>query len=158
MRRFLSRHIVLPAFETLWKRRRTFQYLKNLEQSQWLTKQELDQLQFAALRKLLTHTYQHCPYYREAWTEAGLDPRQLESALDFRKWPLTNRETIRASRRRMRAVVPGMRLISKSTGGSTGEPLHFDLNADSNDRRMAATYRGYEWAGAGPGTRQLHLW
>src|SRR2546421_168562 len=92
MRRFLSRYIVLPAFETLWKRRRTFQYLKNLEQTQWLTKEELDQLQFAALRKLLTHTYQHCPYYREAWTEAGVDPRQLQTALGFRKLPLTHRE------------------------------------------------------------------
>jgi phenylacetate-CoA ligase len=37
-------------------------------------------------------------------------------------------------------------------------PLHFDLNADSNDRRTAAWHRGYTWAGATPGTKQLYLW
>jgi phenylacetate-CoA ligase len=58
----------------------------------------------------------------------------------------------------MRASSGCGKLIAKSTGGSSGEPVHFDLNLDSNDRRVAATYRGYGWAGAFPGTRQLHLW
>jgi phenylacetate-CoA ligase len=59
---------------------------------------------------------------------------------------------------RMRAQVPGLALIPKSTGGSSGTPLHFDLDGDSNDRRMAAWHRGYDWAGAGPGTKQFYLW
>src|SRR5207244_7741173 len=54
--------------------------------------------------------------------------------------------------------VPGLRLLSKSTGGSSGVPLHFDLDTDSHDRRTAATHRGYGWAGAAPGTKQLFLW
>jgi phenylacetate-CoA ligase len=29
---------------------------------------------------------------------------------------------------------------------------------ESHERRVAATYRGYNWAGAGPGTRQFFLW
>ena len=36
--------------------------------------------------------------------------------------------------------------------------LRFDLNLESHERRVAATYRGYSWAGAGPGSRQLYLW
>jgi phenylacetate-CoA ligase len=32
------------------------------------------------------------------------------------------------------------------------------LNEDSNDRRMAAWHRGYSWAGAAPGTKQVYLW
>ena len=51
-----------------------------------------------------------------------------------------------------------MRLMKKATGGSSGVPLEFDLNDDSNDQRMAAWHRGYGWAGALPGTRQWHLW
>src|SRR5690606_25183337 len=48
--------------------------------------------------------------------------------------------------------------ISKATGGSSGVPLQFDLDTDSNERRMAAWHRGYGWAGAAPGTRQWYLW
>jgi phenylacetate-CoA ligase len=58
----------------------------------------------------------------------------------------------------MRAELPGLRRIVKATGGSTGVPLRFELDSRSHDKRMAATFRGYSWAGAGPGTRQLHLW
>jgi phenylacetate-CoA ligase len=58
----------------------------------------------------------------------------------------------------MRAQVPELRLMEKSTGGSSGVPLHFDLDSDSHDRRTAAWHRGYAWAGAAPGTKQLYLW
>ena len=58
----------------------------------------------------------------------------------------------------MRAQAPGLRLIAKATGGSSGEPLQFDFDTGSNDRRMAAWHRGYGWAGAGPGTKQTYIW
>src|SRR5690606_32255662 len=58
----------------------------------------------------------------------------------------------------MRSTAPGLRLITKATGGSSGVPLTFDLDTVSNDRRMAAWNRGYGWAGAEPGTRQWYLW
>jgi phenylacetate-CoA ligase len=48
--------------------------------------------------------------------------------------------------------------VTKSTGGSSGVPLRFQIESDAIDRRVAATFRGYGWAGAGPGTRQSHLW
>jgi phenylacetate-CoA ligase len=50
------------------------------------------------------------------------------------------------------------RWITKSTGGSTGTPVTFDLDLNSNDRRTAAWHRGYAWAAAPPGTRQFYLW
>jgi phenylacetate-CoA ligase len=58
----------------------------------------------------------------------------------------------------MRATTQDKRLIHKATGGSSGVPLQFDLNPDSNDRRMAAWHRGYSWAGAEPGTKQFYFW
>jgi phenylacetate-CoA ligase len=36
--------------------------------------------------------------------------------------------------------------------------LQFDLDSGSYERRMAGTFRGYAWASAGPGSRQLYLW
>ena len=48
--------------------------------------------------------------------------------------------------------------MTKATGGSSGEPLQFDLDSGSNDRRTAMMWRGYNWAGGTPGTRQLYVW
>lgn len=152
------RHVLLPAFEGWVKGRSTFRYWRALEDSQWLPRAELERRQVDSLRRLLAHAHQHCAHYRDEWDRLGLRPDRLGSLDDFLAWPLTTREAIRAHRPRMRAEVPGLRVLSKATGGSSGVPLQFDLCVESHERRTAATFRGYNWAGGGPGTRQLFLW
>src|SRR5687767_14467657 len=129
MHRLLHRHVLLPAFETLIKRRRTFSYLRELERTQWLSRREIEAIQLEALRRLLAHALDNSPYYGCVWRARGCDPRGGESLGDFQRWPTIDRATINANRAQMRAALPGMRLIAKSTGGSSGEPLRFDLNA-----------------------------
>ena len=152
------RHLLIRAFESGIKRRKTFAYWRQLEHSQWLGLNELRRVQLTALNKLLVHASTSCPYYRDDWQSLRLDPQDVRSIADFQQWPVIDRETIRENRGQMRPDSSRMRLMKKSTGGSSGVPLEFDLNADSNDRRMAAWHRGYGWAGAAPGTRQWHLW
>ena len=158
MLHFLHRHLLLPGFETAIKRRRTFRYWAELERSQWLPRDAIAAIQFGALRRLIEHAYANCPYYRRSWDNLGLHPGLLTAPPEIARWPVIDRETVRVSRADMRSTRPGTRLISKSTGGSSGVPLQFDLDSDSNDRRTAAWHRGYAWAGAGPGTKQLYLW
>src|SRR5262249_35858606 len=131
MQRFLHQRILLPLFETWIKRRATFQHWAELEKSQWLSPAELPERQAAALGRLLRHAHATCPYYREAWAERGLHPHAVHSLADFQKWPLIDRDTIRAHRTEMRSTAPGLRLIQKSTGGSVGTPLRFDLDTGS---------------------------
>jgi phenylacetate-CoA ligase len=157
MKRLLHRHLALPAFETLVKKRKTFRYLSDLNKSQWLAPAELNQLQFSALQRLMTHAFDRCPYYRSSWEALNLGPAKLKQPDDFGRWPVIDRGVISEHRQQMRAN-GAAQLLSKSTGGSSGEPLHFDLNADSNDRRSAASFRGYEWAGAHLGKKLLYLW
>jgi phenylacetate-CoA ligase len=154
----LYRHLLIRAFESGIKRRKTFAYWRQLERSQWLRLNELRALQLTALKNLLAHANASCPYYRDAWQSLGIAPQALQSLDDFQQWPVIDRETIRENRCQMRVPSGQLRLMKKSTGGSSGIPLEFDLNDDSNDRRMAAWHRGYGWAGAWPGTRQWHLW
>jgi phenylacetate-CoA ligase len=153
----LYRDVLLPAFER-WKGRKTFRYWRELEASQWLPRAELERRQAESLRRLLAHAHRHCPYYRDEWDRLGLRPDRVRTLADFAAWPLTTKDDIRAHRPRMRADVPGLKILSKATGGSSGVPLQFDLSLESHERRTAATFRGYGWAGAGPGTRQLFLW
>lgn len=156
MIRFIYSHILLPAFESGFKRRKTLRYWGDLERSQWGSLAEIEARQFDSLRTLVLHAQTHCPYYRDAWACLGLNPEALASRAEFSRWPIIDRETIRANRQAMRA--PGILLIAKATGGSSGEPLQFDIDHESHERRTAAWHRGYSWAGAAPGTRQLYLW
>jgi phenylacetate-CoA ligase len=158
MIRVLHRHIILPAYETGLKRRMTFAYWQGLERTQWLGRAALEELQFESLRRLIRHAFEHCTYYRDAWRSRDLNIEQLHSREDFLRWPIITRDVVREHRMAMRADVAGLKLISKSTGGSSGVPLQFDLDWDSNDRRTAAWHRGYSWAGAAPGTKQFYLW
>lgn len=150
--------ILIQLYDTFVKRRRTFHYLAALERTQWLPRDELERLQFDALRRMIEHAYAHCPYYRRSWGELGLTPHSLDRPADLARWPIIDRDTIRAERAEMRSRAGKMPLLAKATGGSSGVPLRFDLNFDSNDRRLAASYRGYGWAGAAPGAKQLLLW
>ena len=158
IRQWVHRHVVLPAFETVWHRRNNFRYFAELSKSQWLPRARVEALQFERLRGLVTHAYENCPYYRATWQGLGLSPADLRSTEDLRRWPVIARDTITEHRMEMRAVRPTMELISKSTGGSSGVPLRFDYDVNSEQRRYAAYYRGYSWADADPGNRQLWLW
>ena len=148
---WLQRNAVLRPFEAVVKGRKTFHYWRKLEETQWLPRAELERRQLESLRRLLEHAQRHCPYYRREWDRQGLDPRRVGSLADLRTWPLLTKETIRAHRAEMRAELPDLRMLSKATGGSGGVPLHFDLDMESHERRTAAMYRGYAWAGAGTG-------
>lgn len=152
------RRKLIHTFEGGVKRRGTFDSWAELEASQWLSRAELEQRSLAALRELLAHARDHCRYYRETWRERSLDAESLRTMEDFRRWPVIEREVFRSEVAGVRADVPGLQRMVKATGGSTGIPLRFELDFRSHDKRAAATFRGYSWAGAGPGTRQLHLW
>lgn len=150
--------IAIHAFESLYQRRGTFAHWRSLERSQWLMAAELQREQLASLQRLLTFAAQKCPYYRHTWNEHGLAPDQVTSHDDFTRWPVIDRDVIRLHRTEMRALDAGLKLLHKATGGSSGVPLAFDYNQESDDRRMAAWHRGYGWANAAPGTKQWYLW
>lgn len=152
------RRQLIRAFEGGLKRRPVFGYWAELEASQWWSTERLEALRLDRLRALIGHAATTSPWYRDRWTAEALGATTITSLADLERFPIVDREVIVAHRLAMRSTAPGMNLIAKATGGSSGVPLQFDLDHDSNERRMAAWHRGYGWAGAGPGTRQWYLW
>jgi phenylacetate-CoA ligase len=153
----LYRHLLLPLFDGVVKGRHTMTHWRDAEASQWWSREKLEELQLNSLRSLLAHAQQTCPYYAEQCAARHLDPAAIQSLADFADWPLLSRDVIRRNRLQLRTTAPVKRM-TKATGGSSGEPLQFDLDSGSNDRRTAMTYRGYGWAHAAPGTKQLYIW
>ena len=153
----LYRHLLLPFFDRVVKQRQTVDFWKSAEVTQWSSLGQLEKFQVDALRNLLHHASTTCDYYGNHWRSLGLDTASMQSLEDFQRWPLITRETIRQNRFSMRTNA-AIKRMTKATGGSSGEPLQFDLDSGSNDRRTAMMWRGYNWADGAPGTRQLYVW
>lgn len=155
----LLRHVLYPAYETGLRRRGTLRHLREYEASQWLDPERIAALQWTKLQRLLAHCWAQVPYYREQWRGLGIgDARDIRTPADYARLPTIDKTTIRANGERLVAGDHRDRLMYKSTGGSTGEPLRFGYTRESYERRVAVMHRGYGWAGARLGERTLYLW
>lgn len=123
-------------------------YLRQLEESQWWSRERLRELQLDLLQRLLVHAYEHVVFYRERFQEAGFHPRDLRSADDLRRLPILTREDILQNAERMVADnYPRSRLRQHFTSGTTGTPLRFYEEKDTVRRNYAFWMRFRRWFG-----------
>jgi len=96
-----------------------------LEASQWLAPEELQQLQFRQLGTLLGHAYGTVPYYRERWR--GLyDPAEHLTPEAFARLPLLTRAEMQAHFEALKSgrIPPGHGPLGETrTSGSSGRPV-----------------------------------
>lgn len=153
----IFRSFLFPVWESRIRRRPVRERLLELERTQWLPLEELYALQARALGHLLAHAYEHVPFYRKRFEQAGITPADIMGCDDLAKLPILRRSELRgvADRTSLAAPAPTIR---KQTSGTTGEPLVFGFEPDSEHWRRAVKYRGYAWAGYRPGDRALHFW
>jgi phenylacetate-CoA ligase len=157
---WLARHVVYPLQEHLLKRP-TFAYLESLEQSQWLSRADLEHLQSRKLTALLETAAKHSPWHAERIQAAGLDvgkdsaPVTLEA---LRRIPRMTKQDARENVERIRWMdVPGG-ASRYNTGGSSGEPLIFYFGRLRQASDAAGRIRARRWWGVDVGDREVYLW
>jgi len=158
MYRYVFKNIINPFYESIIKHRNMLKYRDFIEKSQWWPHEKLRTLQWEELTKLLKHVYEQVPYWRKQFDRLGLKPSDIKTYDDFCRLPTTDKKNIRENYEEMRAVNYKGKTWKKSTGGSTGEPLHFEYTPESYDWRVAASKRGYSWAGCEDGVKQAYIW
>jgi phenylacetate-CoA ligase len=152
------RKVLYPGWESGLRRRPTLSHLAWLERSQWSSPGELNAFQLRELRKLLEHAYRHTALYRRKFEGRGLEPSAIRTLDDLAKLPLlTRQEAADCTEDRMSMAEPLPR-IRKMTSGTTGRPVAFAYDLESEYWRQAVKLRGYGWAGYRPGDRSLHYW
>ena len=75
--------------------REFYRILEKLEQSQWYSQQELQELQDSKIRHLITHAYEHVPYYNRLFKKHSLKPGDIKGAADLPKIPLLSKKALR---------------------------------------------------------------
>ena len=155
---WLARHILAPVLD-FSRGTRTMRCLKELEKSQWWSRDKILELQNQRLRQLVRHAYDSVPYYRSLFDERALRPNDIECSADLMKLPILTKRLIRSNFDNLMAQgFPAKEIIPNSTGGSTGEPLKFySTRNDLYNWGFAAAQRVYRWAGNEIGDKSVSL-
>ena len=152
----LFRKVLYPVYESGLRRRKTLAYLREYERDQWRSADEIDALQWRKLQRLIEHCWQHVPFYREWWGQAGVAAAaDIRNREDYARLPVLTKPVIREHADAMISPAHRSDLYFKTTGGSTGEPLRFGYTRESYERRIAVMFRGYGWSGAHLGQRTV---
>lgn len=141
-------------------RRSARQLYLELKASEWLSREELADLQLAKLQRLALHAHNHVPLYRQRMRSVGIDPLNIHSVDDLRSLPLLGKEDVRENLYfDLFAVDHDEKdLLKITTSGSTGEPFTTYADRYQLEMRMATTLRALEWTGWRFGDRQARLW
>jgi phenylacetate-CoA ligase len=157
MNKSLVKNVIFPLHEKLIGRK-TYQYLDELEKTQWLKAEEIKSLQLRKLKNLLIHAEKTCSFYRKRFLDAGLDPSHLKSLDDLNLIPTLGKTEIRENLNDMVwKDCPGG-LHRYNTGGSSGQPLIFYFDRRRQAYDAAARALTHRWWGVDIGDRELYLW
>ncbi|MCK4733521.1 MAG: phenylacetate--CoA ligase family protein, partial [Methanophagales archaeon] len=99
-----------------------------LQESQWWSKEQLEEYQLQQLSKLLHHAYENVPYYRRVFDEKGLKPKDIQDFKDLQQLPYLTKQIIQDNLEDLKARnYSPSKFQYVTTGGSTGIPMGFYL-------------------------------
>jgi phenylacetate-CoA ligase len=155
---FLNRHLMHPLMAKRGHSRH-LEYLRYLKQAQFDPPDVIRARQLAALKVQLQHAFDTVPYYRKAWTEAGVHPHDVRSLADLEAFPVVTKADIRKHERDLISVLyDPAKLRLKRTSGSTGVPLNIRIDEPAVQWKTACTIRSDEWSGYRLGQRVAKVW
>jgi phenylacetate-CoA ligase len=157
----LSEAIFKTLVKAYWfsRRKEINRIYKDLQRNQSLSAEELRLLQFDKLKSLLCHCYETVPYYRTIFAEIGLEPEDIRDLDDFKRIPVLTKADIRQNHDLLISNKFTQReLFMSSTGGSTGEPVHFSHSRYYRQISDAIIMRYWGWGGWRLGDRVAWLW
>lgn len=142
-------------------RRPTFALLADLERTQWLSRAEIENEQRRRLNGLLASALAHSPWHAERLRAATLDDAVHARSVTLADLGRLPTMTKRDARENLDTLVwhgvPGG-VFPYTTGGSSGEPLHFYFGRERQASDAAGRIRARRWWGVAPGEREAYLW
>jgi phenylacetate-CoA ligase len=154
---WLVRHVTYPAHERLHGRH-TLGELATLSRLATRSPADVNRHCAARLRDMLCFAQEHLPYYRSLLARCGTDPRAADPYIELAKLPVLGKADVRAHREEMLCrKVPGGP-IPHSSGGTTGDTLHFYIDRVRQAQQLAARLFMQGLFGVRPGERRAYLW
>lgn len=152
----IAANVFFPLHEKV-KGHSTIDVFRSMEETQWLSPEQMASLQLQRLRDFLTAISQRVPYYRDLFKRLDFDPAGVRSLEDLQQLPLMGKPEIRANLEDLKAE-GATDLRRFNTGGSSGEPLIFYLGKERVSHDVAAKRRATRWWGVDIGDTEIVVW
>ena len=154
---WLVKNVTFPVYRGI-KKDILLGVLEELERNQWLDPGEIKELQWNRLKEFLRQITSEVPYYRGLFRKLGISPQDIRSPADFENLDFLTKDKIREAGNSIISENPDIKGIHLSTGGSTGDPLFFEVDVSARPIQRANTLRNFRWMGIDIGDRRAHIW
>lgn len=125
---------------------------ESLDPEERMSRDERTALQTQRLRRTVRHAAENVGHYRQAFAEAGIDPRDVRSLDDLARLPLTSKEDLRKNYPFGMFTVPRTQLARlHASSGTTGRPTVVGYTAGDLATWAAVGARSLRAAGVRPG-------
>ena len=129
-------------------------YRPALADSQWFSRDRLEELQLKKLKDLLAFASDRVPFYRKLLQDKGLGPDALNHRADLAAWPVVAKPLMRSNPEDFRPTGASLEgSFKRRTGGSTGDPFEYRVGMTAFSMQWAALFRAWEWSGYRLGIR-----
>lgn len=119
-----------------------------LWRSQYYPPEKLISLQWNLLSSMLDHCFKNVPYYRNEFARLGLRRSDFRSLDDLQKIPVINKWILIDNYDEFKADnFDKFNPIGVFTSGSTGTPMKYHVDINSNVLELTSQWRHFSWAG-----------
>jgi phenylacetate-CoA ligase len=134
---------------------RFYEYLADLERTQWYSTEQLQALQDEKVRRMVAYAYRFVPYYREVFGELGMEAMDIRGAADLQQLPLLTKLTLQTRLPDFRSTLyRDPELVEHfQTSGTTGRALDIYVSKDCLQLEKAFTWLHRGWGGVQFGNR-----
>ena len=134
-------------------------YMKEFERSQFLPRQQLEELSFSRLQAILEYAYKNVAFYQQAFDSRGIKPSQVQTLSDLKVFPVLEKQHIQNQIDELVSrEFAKKNLLLDRTGGSTGSPIEYYYSKQRHHSRKAATWRHNGFVDWRIGDKAAVLW
>jgi phenylacetate-CoA ligase len=148
IKNIFTEKIILPSSDLLLDRSIS-KDLRFLQNSQWWSKEKLENFQNEQLQKLIQYSYKNVPYYTNLFDKLSISPKDIQTKEDLKKLPILTKADIKNNFPHS-IVSKNLKKGSfyrRASSGSTGEPLQYYLSKKAFSMNVASNLRGWYWMG-----------
>jgi phenylacetate-CoA ligase len=151
--------IVLLIASDLLKGQSVYKQYLGYKKTLTLSKEDINELQFQKLKKLLIHSYATNSFYKERFNIAQFNPYLMKSIDDFDIIPPLTRKDLQENWQFIiESGVDKSKLTKGSSSGSTGMPVSYFKDSRASSAGHAANILGREISGWSFGYKGLYIW
>ncbi len=126
-------------------------YVQKLMSSQWMSQEELCELQNRLLLKFVRHAFAEVPFYQDWASKNYISANDIRCIADINKLPIIEKEEIRNDPTRFcsQKHLKKRDVFTLFTSGTSGKPLTIFCDKDSRRRHYTFWTRLRKWMGIG---------